>query len=76
MSAPNINAVIRANSPIAMSNPPGTNSLMLAGHRADGRTNHARNENRPSHGEQQLSAVGDGVSASPKAVSQITPTMR
>jgi hypothetical protein len=76
MSAPNIDAVIRTNSPIAMSSPPGTNSLMLAGQSAEGRTNHARNENRPSHGEQQLSAVGDGVAASPKAVSQITPTTR
>jgi hypothetical protein len=76
MSAPNINAVITANSPIAMRSPPETNSLMLAGHRAEGRTNHATNENRPSHGEQQLSALGDGVTARPKAVCQITPTMR
>jgi hypothetical protein len=58
-----------------MNSPPGTNSLMLAGQSAEGRTNHARNENKPSHGEQQ-SAVGEGVNASPNAVCQITPTMR
>jgi hypothetical protein len=67
---------MREKSPIAMTSPPGTNSLMLHGQTAEGRTNQARNENRPSHGEQQLSAVGDGVSASSKAVCQMTPTMR
>lgn len=68
-------AVIPAKRTIAMSDPPGMSSLMLDGQSTDGRTNQARNENRPSHGEQQLSAVG-GVSASSKAVSQMTPTMR
>lgn len=48
---------------------------MLDGHSADGRTNQARNEIRPSHGE-AMAAVGDGPSARPKAVSQMTPTMR
>jgi hypothetical protein len=69
-------AVIPAKSAIATSAPPGIKALMLDGQSTDGRTNQARNESRPFHGEQQLSAVGDGVSASSKAVSQTTPTMR
>jgi hypothetical protein len=48
---------------------------MLAGQRADGSTNHARNETRPSHGE-ALTSVADWLSARPKAVSQIRPTVR
>jgi len=51
------------------------NALMLDGQSTDGRTNQARNESRPFHGEQQ-SAVGDGVSARSNAVSHTMPTMR
>jgi hypothetical protein len=49
---------------------------MLDGQSTDGRTNQARNENRPYHGEQQSSPLGDGVRANSNAVSQMTPTMR
>jgi hypothetical protein len=48
---------------------------MLAGQRTDGSANHARNETRPSHGE-ALTSVADWVSARPKAVSQMIPTVR
>jgi hypothetical protein len=51
------------------------NSLMLHGQKADGRTNHARNEINPSHGA-GMSGVADGVRARLKAVSQTIPTMR
>jgi hypothetical protein len=48
---------------------------MLHGQKADGRTNHARNEINPSHGA-GTSDVADGVRARLKAVSQTIPTMR
>jgi hypothetical protein len=76
MSAANIRAVIPAKRTIAMSHPPGRKALMVDGQNTDGRTNQARNEIRPFHGEQQSSAVVDGPRARPKAVSQTTPTMR
>jgi len=76
VSAPNISAVITTNRTIATTAPPGMKALMLDGQNTDGRTNQARNEIGPFHGEQQLSAVGDGVSARSKAVSHTVPTMR
>jgi hypothetical protein len=51
------------------------NALMLDGQNTDGRTNQARNEIGPFHGEQQ-SAAGAGFSARSNAVSHMTPTMR
>jgi hypothetical protein len=74
VSAPNIRAVIATNSPIATSDPPGTNALMVHGQRADGRMNHARKESGPAQGE--ISPVPDGASARSKAVSQTIPTTR
>jgi hypothetical protein len=71
-----MSAVMSTNRAIAMSAPPGMNALMLDGQSTDGRTNQARNESRPFHGEQQLSAVADGVSARSKAVSHTMPTIR
>jgi hypothetical protein len=65
-------AVIPANRTIAMSQPPGRNAVMLEGQRADGRTNHTRNESGPFHGE--MSPVPVGVSARSNAVSQMIPT--
>jgi hypothetical protein len=50
-------------------------ALMLDGQNTDGRTNQARNEIKPSHGD-PMSAVAEGVSARPKAVSQTIPTVR
>jgi hypothetical protein len=76
VSAPYISTVITTNRAIATSVPPGMNALMLDGQSTDGRTNQARNESRPLHGEQQSSAVGDGVTARSKAVSHTMPTMR
>ena len=69
-----MSAVMRANNPIAMTGPPGTSSLMVHGQSADGRTNHARNETRPSHGPN--SGVAAPVRDSSNAVSQTIPTMR
>ncbi len=71
-----MSAVIPTKRAIAMIHPPGMKALMLDGQSTDGRTNQARNESRPFQGEQQLSAVGDGVSASSKAVSHTMPTVR
>ena len=48
---------------------------MLDGQSTDGRTNQAKNEMSPSHGG-AMSAVADGASARPKAVSHTIPTMR
>jgi hypothetical protein len=76
VSAQYISAVIATNRAIAISAPPGMKALMLEGQNTDGRTNQARNEMGPFQGEQQSSAVGDGVSARSNAVSQMTPTMR
>jgi hypothetical protein len=59
---------------IAMSDPPGMNSLMAHGQSAEGRTNQATNERGPFHGE--MSPVPDGVSESSNAVCQTTPTVR
>ena len=59
---------------IATTNPPGMNSLMLHGQSAEGRTNQARNERGPAHGE--MSPVPDGVSARSNAVSHTIPTVR
>ncbi len=70
-----MSAVIPANRTIAVSAPPGMNALMLDGHSADGRTNQARNEISPSHGD-PMSEVGGGLCARPKAVSHTVPTMR
>jgi hypothetical protein len=74
MSAPNMRTVIPAKRAIATSDPPGTNSLMLHGQRADGRTNHARNESGPAQGE--MSPVPDRENARSKAVPQTIPTTR
>jgi len=52
------------------------NALMLDGQNTDGRTNQARNEIGPFHGEQQSSAVDDGVRARSKAVSQTMAPIR
>lgn len=71
-----MSAVMPPKRTIAITAPPGMNTLMLDGQRTDGRTNQARNESSPFHGEQQLSAVGDGVNARSKAVSHTIPTMR
>ena len=76
MSATNIKAVIPVKRAVATSHPPGMNALMLDGQNTDGRTNQARNEIGPFHGEQQSSAVDDDVRARSKAVSHTTPTMR
>jgi len=75
VSAPNISAVIPTKRTIATSHPPGMNSLMLDGQSAEGRMNQARNEKRPSQGD-PMSALADGASARPNAVSQTIPTMR
>jgi hypothetical protein len=69
-----MSAVIARRRAIATSQPPGRNSLMVAGQSADGRTNHARNDSGPSHGE--MSPLPVGESARSKAVSQTIPTMR
>jgi hypothetical protein len=69
-------ALIAAKRTMAMTPPAGTSSLILHGQSADGRTNHARNESRPVHGERSVSAVGEGVSARPNAVSQTIPMVR
>jgi hypothetical protein len=58
-----------------MSHPPGTLSLIADGQSADGSTNHARNEMRPSHGD-PTSPVDDGPRARPKAVCHAIPTVR
>ena len=63
-----------ANRTIAMTNPPGTNSLMFQGQSAEGRTNQARNEMSPSQGPE--SGVAGFVSARSNAVCHTTPTMR
>ena len=76
MSATNIKAVIPIKRAVATSHPPGMNALMLDGQNTDGRTNQARNEIRPFHGEQHVSPVADGVSARSKAVSHTVPTVR
>ena len=60
---------------IAISVPPGMDSLMVEGQETDGRTNHARNESSPSHGA-GISDGAAGVAARLKAVSQTIPTMR
>jgi hypothetical protein len=75
VSAPNISAVIPMKRATPTSHPPGMNSLMLDGQSADGRTNQARNETSPSHGD-PMSDVADAVSARPNAVSHTMPTMR
>jgi len=67
--------VMAAKRVIAMTDPPGMNSLMLEGQKTDGRTNQAKNEIKPSHGA-GMSDVADGVTARLKAVSQTIPTMR
>jgi hypothetical protein len=76
VSAPNISAVIPTKSTIAMSAPPGMKALMLDGQYTEGRTNQARNEIGPFHGEQHVSPVAEGVSARSKAVSHTVPTVR
>ena len=76
VSATYISAVMTTSRTIAISGPPGMNALMLDGHSTDGRTNQARNEMTPFHGEQQSSPEGDGVSARSNAVSHTIPTMR
>ena len=48
---------------------------MLDGQSTDGRTNQARNEISPSHGD-ATSAFAVVVSARPNAVSQTIPTVR
>jgi hypothetical protein len=75
VSAPNIRTVITANMAKATNAPPGTKTAMLDGQNTDGRTNQARNEKSPSHGD-ATAAVADGSRARPNAVSQMTPTMR
>jgi hypothetical protein len=72
--APNIRAVITPNIATTTRDPPGTYPLMLDGQKNAGRTNHARNEIGPCHGD--MSAVGDGASARSNAVSQIAPSVR
>lgn len=47
---------------------------MVAGQSAEGRTNHARKESGPFHGE--MSPLPVGESARSNAVSQTIPTMR
>jgi hypothetical protein len=47
---------------------------MLEGQSADGRTNQAKNDIGPFHGD--MSGVPDGVSARSKAVSHTIPTVR
>jgi hypothetical protein len=74
VSAPNISAVIPTKRAIAMSDPPGMNSLMLHGQSADGRTNQARNDIGPFHRE--ISPVPEAGSARSNAVSQTIPTVR
>jgi hypothetical protein len=76
VSATNIKAVIPTKSTAATSHPPGMKALMLDGQNTDGRTNQARNEIGPFHGEQQSSALDDGVRARSKAVSQTMAPMR
>jgi len=70
-----MSAVIAAKSAIATSIPPGTLALIADGQSADGRTNHAKNESRPCHGD-LVSALADGPRARPNAVSQTIPTVR
>jgi hypothetical protein len=70
-----MSAVIPTNRAMAKSHPPGRKALMLDGQSTDGRTNQARNEIKPSHGD-PMSALADGVSARPKAVSHTMPTVR
>jgi hypothetical protein len=67
-------AVIARRRAIATNHPPGRNSLMVAGQSAEGRTNHARKESGPFHGE--MSPLPVGESARSNAVSQTIPTMR
>ncbi len=67
-------AVITTNRTIAIRAPPGMKELMLDGQSADGRTNHAKNDIGPFHGD--MSPVPVGVSARSNAVSQTTPTVR
>lgn len=55
--------------------PPGMTALMLDGQNTDGRTNQAKNDSSPAHGD-PMSAVVDGPSARPNAVSQMIPTIR
>jgi len=47
---------------------------MLDGQSADGRTNHAKNDIGPFHGD--MSPVPVGLSARSNAVSQTIPTVR
>jgi len=74
--ATNIKAVIPVKRAVATSHPPGMNALMLDGQNTDGRTNQARNEIGPFHGEQQSPAVDEGVRARSNAVSQTMAPMR
>jgi hypothetical protein len=76
VSATNINAVIPTKRAVATSHPPGMKALMLHGQNTDGRTNQARNEIGPFHGEQQSPAVDEGVRARSNAVSQTMAPMR
>ena len=59
----------------ATSHPPGMLELIADGQSADGSTNHARNETRPSHGD-PTSPLAEGPSARPNAVCQTIPTVR
>jgi hypothetical protein len=59
---------------IATSAPPGMNSLMLHGQTADGRTNQARNDIGPFHGE--ISPVPVAGSSRSNAVSHTIPMVR
>jgi hypothetical protein len=67
--------VITTNSVTATNDPAGSEMLMLDGQSTEGRTNQARKESSPCHGE-PTSAVGDGVSARSNAVSHTIPTVR
>ena len=69
-----MSAVIPIQRTIATSAPPGMNSLMLQGQSADGRTNQARNDIGPAHGE--MSPLPVAGSARSNAVSQTIPTVR
>jgi hypothetical protein len=58
----------------ATSQPPGMTTLMLDGQNTEGRTNHAKKESGPLHGE--ISPLPDGGSARSKAVSHTIASVR
>ena len=69
-----MSAVIPRKRALATIHPPGMKALMLDGQSADGRTNQAKNDIRPFHGD--MSPLPVGVSASSKAVCHAIPTVR